>query len=109
MYLDKFLEYLWRDLNRVEWNDSNKRVECAKFLLQRIISFYICEVKIIAINSVNEILWNRFKVFPDLENSGVDVFGGWEAAIMSSDELPILDTTNPLVVAKYWLIRYFST
>jgi hypothetical protein len=62
-------------------------LECSKFLLDRVIVLYI------------------YEVFPRLENSGVDVFGGWEAIEMDEDNI-LMDVTNPLVVARYWLIRW---
>uniref|UniRef100_A0A915CX25 Ral GTPase-activating protein subunit alpha/beta N-terminal domain-containing protein n=1 Tax=Ditylenchus dipsaci TaxID=166011 RepID=A0A915CX25_9BILA len=75
IYLDKFLEYCSRETMKIEWADDLRRVDCAKFLLDRVIVLYV------------------YEVFPDIETDGVDVFGG-------------LDTADPQVIARYWLIRW---
>lgn len=85
MYLDKFLEYCTRETVRIEWVDENMHVECAKFILDRVVVLYI------------------YEVFPDIENSGVDIYGGWEG---SEGQMDIRDTADPIVIAQYWLIRF---
>lgn len=60
VYLDKFLEYITRETTRIEWNDPENKLACARFLLDRVLVFYIGET------------------FPDLDSTGVDMFGGWE-------------------------------
>ncbi|CAJ0578761.1 unnamed protein product, partial [Mesorhabditis spiculigera] len=87
VYLDKFLEYCTRETTRIEWNDESHRLECAKFILDKVISLYIQET------------------FPDLETNGVDVFGGWEGA---GDTGETLDTADPIIIARYWLIRWIN-
>ncbi|CAJ0942562.1 unnamed protein product, partial [Mesorhabditis belari] len=87
VYLDKFLEYCTRETTRIEWNDESHRLECAKFILDKVISLYIHET------------------FPDLETNGVDVFGGWEGA---GDSAETLDTADPVIIARYWLIRWIN-
>jgi hypothetical protein len=85
-HLDKFLEYCSREVVKLEWaSGDSARYECAKFLLDRVIVLYV------------------YEVFPDIEHSGVDVFEGWEG----SEESPeLLDTSDPVVIARYWLIRW---
>ncbi|CAI5437697.1 unnamed protein product [Caenorhabditis angaria] len=87
LYLDKFLEYCTRETGRIEWNDDSKRLECAKFLIDRIIKLYMSEC------------------FEELESNGVDVFGGWEGA---EEQGKLLDTADPVVIARYWLIRWIN-
>ncbi|KAK6037082.1 hypothetical protein COOONC_25413, partial [Cooperia oncophora] len=86
-YLDKFLEYCTRETVRVEWNDEKKRFQCASFIIDRVINLYIAEC------------------FPDIEANGVDIFGGWEGA---EDAIEALDTADPIVIARYWLIRWVN-
>ncbi|EFO27774.2 rap/ran-GAP family protein [Loa loa] len=88
VYLDKFLEYCTRETIRIEWNDENIRLECAKFILDRVIVLYI------------------YEVFPDIETNGVDIYGGWEG---SEGQIYIRYTTDPIVIARYWLIRWMTT
>lgn len=83
--MDKFLEYCTRETVRIEWNDEAKRLQCAKFILDRVIVLYI------------------YEVFPDIETSGVDIYGGWES---SEEHIDIRDTADPIVIARYWLIRF---
>ncbi|PAV75331.1 hypothetical protein WR25_08912 [Diploscapter pachys] len=87
IYLDKFLEYCTRECSRIEWNDESKKLECAKFIISKVIDLYICES------------------FPDLEVNGVDVFGGWEG---EGQAAIALDTADPVVIARYWLIRWIN-
>ncbi|CAI4222514.1 unnamed protein product [Auanema sp. JU1783] len=87
VYLDKFLEYCTRESTRIEWNDDSRRLECAKFIIDRVIHLYI------------------YECFPDLETNGVDIFGGWEGAGDSGEPL---DTADPVVIARYWLIRWIN-
>uniref|UniRef100_A0A0K0G3E3 Probable Rho GTPase-activating protein CG5521 (inferred by orthology to a D. melanogaster protein) n=1 Tax=Strongyloides venezuelensis TaxID=75913 RepID=A0A0K0G3E3_STRVS len=84
-WIDKFLEYICRETQKIEWGDQSKRFDCAKFLLDRMINLYILEV------------------YPDLETNGVDIFGGWEGEPNTTD---ILDTADPIVIVRYWLIRW---
>lgn len=58
------MDYCNREATKIEWDDENKRLECAKFLLDRVIVLYI------------------YQVFPDMEQNGVDVFGGWEGTLV---------------------------
>ncbi|KAL3997954.1 Rap/ran-GAP family protein [Acanthocheilonema viteae] len=88
IYLDKFLEYCTRETIRIEWNDENMRLECAKFILDRVIVLYI------------------YEIFPDIETNGVDIYGGWEG---SEGQIDIRDTADPIVIARYWLIRWMAT
>ncbi|MCP9260056.1 Ral GTPase-activating protein subunit alpha-1 [Dirofilaria immitis] len=88
IYLDKFLEYCTRETIRIEWNDENIRLECAKFILDRVIVLYI------------------YEIFPDIETNGVDIYGGWEG---SEGQIDIRDTADPIVIARYWLIRWMAT
>ncbi|KAK0424217.1 hypothetical protein QR680_008553 [Steinernema hermaphroditum] len=87
VYLDKFFDYCTRETMRIEWHDETRRFECARFLLDRVISLYVAEV------------------FDDLEGSGIDVFGGWEG---SADTVAVLDTADPVVIARYWIIRWMT-
>lgn len=41
VYLDKLLEYCCRETMRIEWDNEEKRRECAEFILERVISLYI--------------------------------------------------------------------
>lgn len=87
VYLDKFLEYCTRETVRIEWNDEGKRQECANFIIEKVIKLYMGEC------------------FTELETNGVDVFGGWEGADEQGDPL---DTADPVVIARYWLIRWIN-
>ncbi|CCD73405.2 Rap-GAP domain-containing protein [Caenorhabditis elegans] len=87
VYLDKFLEYCTRETVRIEWNDEGKRQECANFIIEKVIKLYMGEC------------------FTDLETNGVDVFGGWEGADENGEPL---DTADPVVIARYWLIRWIN-
>lgn len=87
VYLDKFLDYCHRETIKIEWNDESKQLDCAKFLLDRIIVLYI------------------YQVFPDMEENGVDVFEGWEGSEEPGEQL---DTADPVVIARYWLIRWMT-
>lgn len=69
---------------KIEWAEEARRIDCAKFIIDRIITLYILEV------------------FPDIETNGVDLFGGWEG---SEEPTQVLDTADPIVIARYWLIR----
>ncbi|EJW79342.1 hypothetical protein WUBG_09748 [Wuchereria bancrofti] len=88
VYLDKFLEYCTRETVRIEWSDENIRLECAKFILDRVIVLYI------------------YEIFPDIETNGVDIYGGWEGG---EGQMDIRDTADPVVIARYWLIRWMAT
>uniref|UniRef100_A0AC35TQP1 Rap-GAP domain-containing protein n=1 Tax=Rhabditophanes sp. KR3021 TaxID=114890 RepID=A0AC35TQP1_9BILA len=83
--IDKFLEYICSQTQKIEWGDQSKRFDCAKFLMDRIIHLYI------------------FEVFPDLEVNGVDVFAGWEG---NQTRTEILETADPVIIARYWLIKW---
>ncbi|CAL2030121.1 unnamed protein product [Caenorhabditis brenneri] len=87
VYLDKFLEYCTRETVRIEWNDEGKRQECANFIIDKVIKLYMGEC------------------FHELESNGVDVFGGWEGADETGEPL---DTADPVVIARYWLIRWIN-
>ncbi|RCN29594.1 hypothetical protein ANCCAN_24640 [Ancylostoma caninum] len=87
VYLDKFLEYCTRETSRIEWSDEKKRFQCASFIIDRVINLYIAEC------------------FSDIETNGVDIFGGWEGA---DDTVEALDTADPIVIARYWLIRWVN-
>uniref|UniRef100_A0A7E4VIK5 Rap-GAP domain-containing protein n=1 Tax=Panagrellus redivivus TaxID=6233 RepID=A0A7E4VIK5_PANRE len=87
VYLDKFLDYCHRETVKIEWNDPGKQLECAKFLLDRVIVLYI------------------YQVFPDFEENGVDVFEGWEGSEEPGEQM---DTADPIVIARYWLIRWIT-
>ncbi|EFP01014.1 hypothetical protein CRE_20789 [Caenorhabditis remanei] len=87
VYLDKFLEYCTRETVRIEWNDEGKRQECANFIIDKVIKLYMGEC------------------FTELETNGVDVFGGWEGADEQGEPL---DTADPVVIARYWLIRWIN-
>ncbi|KAL3074845.1 hypothetical protein niasHS_014290 [Heterodera schachtii] len=103
IYLDKFLEYTTRETTKIDWADPARRADTVSFMLDRVIVAYI------------------FEVFPDAETNGVDVFGGWDGT--SADEAeeegggtgtdadgaivqPMLDTVDPIIIARYWLIRW---
>ncbi|VDN07033.1 unnamed protein product [Thelazia callipaeda] len=88
VYLDKFLEYCTRETIRIEWDDENIRLECAKFILDRVIVLYI------------------YEIFPDIEANGVDIYGGWEGNEGLAD---VRDTADPIVIARYWLIRWMAS
>uniref|UniRef100_A0A183CJF3 Rap-GAP domain-containing protein n=1 Tax=Globodera pallida TaxID=36090 RepID=A0A183CJF3_GLOPA len=98
IYLDKFLEYTTRETIKIDWADPSRRMECANFMLDRVIVSYI------------------YEVFPDAEANGVDVFGGWEGTLAGEEEEdgseqdgivpPMLDTVDPIIIARYWLIRW---
>lgn len=50
-----------------------------------------------------------YEVFPDAENNGVDVFGGWEGTCEGDDGeamVTMLDTIDPIVIAR-WEISFF--
>ncbi|MFH4984052.1 hypothetical protein AB6A40_010761 [Gnathostoma spinigerum] len=88
IYLDKFLEYCVRETVRIEWSDEGKQLDCAKFILDRVINLYIHET------------------FPDMDLNGVDIFGGWEG---NEEHAEVRDTADPVVIARYWLIRWMAT
>jgi hypothetical protein len=44
-----------------------------------------------------------YEVFEDIDSNGVDLFEGWEG---SEQTRVIMDTADPLVIARYWLIRW---
>uniref|UniRef100_A0A914L5I3 Rap-GAP domain-containing protein n=1 Tax=Meloidogyne incognita TaxID=6306 RepID=A0A914L5I3_MELIC len=90
IYLDKFLEYIIRETIRINWSNPLQRLETARFLLDRIIVLYICEL------------------FPDASN-GIDVNNGLETTFAEDvrDDKPLLETAEPETIAKYWLIRFF--
>lgn len=44
-----------------------------------------------------------YEIFPDIETNGVDIYGGWEG---SEGQIDIRDTADPIVIARYWLIRF---
>lgn len=71
---------------KIEWAEESNRMACAKFILDRLIVLYI------------------FEVFPDIESNGVDLFDGWEGNEEPAQVL--LDTADPQVIARYWLIRW---
>ncbi|GMR53715.1 hypothetical protein PMAYCL1PPCAC_23910, partial [Pristionchus mayeri] len=87
VYLDKLLEYCCRETMRIEWDDEEKRRECAHFIMDRLITLYIKEI------------------FPDVETNGVDMVGGWMGG---ECETTPLDTADPVVIARYWLIRWMN-
>ncbi|VDK57513.1 unnamed protein product [Cylicostephanus goldi] len=87
VYLDKFLGYCTHETSRIEWSDEKKRFQCASFIIDRVINLYIAEC------------------FSDLETNGVDIFGGWEGA---DDTIEALETADPIVIARYWLIRWVN-
>jgi hypothetical protein len=87
-YLDKFLEYTTRETVKIQWTDAGQRLNCAKFLLDRIISLYI------------------YELFPEAEANGIDVFQGWEGTFEEemdgTAKAPmLLDTSEPSVIAKF--------
>uniref|UniRef100_A0A0N5A960 Rap-GAP domain-containing protein n=1 Tax=Syphacia muris TaxID=451379 RepID=A0A0N5A960_9BILA len=88
VYLDKFLEYCTRGTVRIEWQNEAKRLECAKFLVDRVIVLYI------------------YETFPDIETNGVDIYGGWEG---TEEHVNVRDTADPIIIARYWLIRWMTT
>lgn len=47
-----------------------------------------------------------YETFPDIETNGVDIYGGWEGADGQAD---VRDTADPVVIARYWLIRFAAT
>uniref|UniRef100_A0A8R1Z3W2 Rap-GAP domain-containing protein n=1 Tax=Pristionchus pacificus TaxID=54126 RepID=A0A8R1Z3W2_PRIPA len=87
VYLDKLLEYCCRETMRIEWDNEDKRRECAEFILERVINLYIKET------------------FPDIDTNGVDIYGGWMGG---ENESTPLDTADPIVIARYWLIRWMN-
>ncbi|VDK47411.1 unnamed protein product [Anisakis simplex] len=87
MYLDKFLEYCTRETVRLEWSDESKRLDCAKFIVDRVIVLYI------------------YETFPDIESNGVDIYGGWEG---TEEHTGMRDTADPIIIARYWLIRWMT-
>ncbi|KAJ1372174.1 hypothetical protein KIN20_034259 [Parelaphostrongylus tenuis] len=87
VYLDKFLEYCIRETSRIEWSEEKKRFECAQFIIDKVINLYIAEC------------------FTDIETNGVDIYGGWEGA---EEIIEPLDTADPKVIARYWLIRWVN-
>ncbi|KAI6202932.1 hypothetical protein M3Y94_00498200 [Aphelenchoides besseyi] len=87
IYLDKFLEYVNREATRIEWQDEQCRIQSVKFLINRVIHLYINEV------------------FDDIDGKGVDVFEGWEG---SEETGSPMDTADPIVIARYWLIRWIT-
>ncbi|CAD5210290.1 unnamed protein product [Bursaphelenchus xylophilus] len=84
IYLDKFLEYTFREMTKLKWQNPESQLTCARFLFEKICSLYIVEV------------------FPKME--GINVFGGPDDA--EEDQNELLDTADPLVIARYWLIRW---
>ncbi|KAL7071848.1 hypothetical protein ACQ4LE_008404 [Meloidogyne hapla] len=91
IYLDKFLEYTIRETMRILWPNPIRRLECARFLLDRIIVLYI------------------YELFPDAASSGVDVNSDLETTFIEDGvvDKPLLETAEPETIAKYWLIRFF--
>lgn len=85
--MDKFLEYCCRETIKIEWADDARRIDCAKFIIDRVITLYI------------------YEVFPDIETNGVDLFGGWEG---SEEPAQVLDTADPIIITRYWLIRWIT-
>ena len=86
IYLDKFLEYTTRETVKICWSDSTKRTDCVRFLLDRIMVLYI------------------YELFPDAEANGIDVYDGWEGTFeddCDGDYVQLMDTSDPLVIAKF--------
>lgn len=84
IYLDKFLEYVNRETTRIEWQDEQSRFQAVRFLTNKVIQLYI------------------YEVFDDIDSNGVDVFEGWEGNEQTKE---LMDTADPLTIARYWLIR----
>ena len=69
---------------RINWPNPIQRLECARFLLDRIILLYICEL------------------FPEAVTNGIDVHNGGETAFADENrnEKPLLETAEPETIAK---------
>jgi hypothetical protein len=92
---------------RINWPNPIQRLECAKFLLDRIILLYI------------------YELFPEAVSNGIDVYNGCETVFDNNErnDKPLLETAEPETIAKlfffnifklyifltlrYWLIRFF--
>jgi hypothetical protein len=85
--LDKFLEYVNRETTKIEWQEEQSRVQCVRFLMTKVIQLYI------------------YEVFEDIDSNGVDLFEGWEG---NEQTRALMDTADPLVIARYWLIRWIT-
>uniref|UniRef100_A0A914RSC6 Uncharacterized protein n=1 Tax=Parascaris equorum TaxID=6256 RepID=A0A914RSC6_PAREQ len=84
VYLDKFLEYCTRETVRLEWGDESKRLDCAKFIVDRVIVLYI------------------YETFSDIETNGVDIYGGWEGTEEHTD---IRDTADPIEPMHLFIVH----
>ncbi|KAI6182707.1 hypothetical protein M3Y97_00409700 [Aphelenchoides bicaudatus] len=87
IYLDKFLEYVNREATKIEWQEDQCRVQAVRFLTEKVIQLYI------------------YEVFDDIDSNGVDVFEGWEGSEQNKE---MMDTADPLTIARYWLIRWIT-
>jgi len=69
---------------RINWCNPLQRLETARFLLDRIIVLYICEL------------------FPDASN-GIDVNNSLETTFAEDvrDDKPLLETAEPETIAKF--------
>lgn len=74
-------------MTKLNWQNMENREKCAGFLFDKVCQLYIDEV------------------FPDLRKSGVDIFEDWDG---NEDTSELLDTADPLVIARYWLIRWVT-
>jgi hypothetical protein len=82
MYLDKFFEYITREVIKINWTNPQQQLECAKFLLDRIIVLYI------------------YELFPESEANGIDIYNGWESTFEEDGSNQLFDTTDPTIIAK---------
>ncbi|CAD5206927.1 unnamed protein product [Bursaphelenchus okinawaensis] len=84
VYLDKFLEYSYREMVKLKWQNPECQLTCANFLFEKICELYIEEVFV--------------------NCQAVNVFEGCDQ--VEDDKNELLDTADPLVIARYWLIRW---
>ena len=103
--MDKFLDYVNRETTRIAWTDEECRSIAVRFLIDRVIELYVCEV-------FDDIDAHRENV-GDASGGAVDVsadFATSSAAADASEQLAAegatLDTADPLVIARYWLARW---
>lgn len=76
-----------RETTKIEWQDDQCRLQSVRFLTDKVIQLYI------------------YEVFDDIESNGVDVFEGWEGSEQTRE---LMDTADPLTIARYWLIRWIT-
>lgn len=69
VYLDKFLEYCTRETTRMEWSDESRRLQCAKFIIDRYFTFVDVVVRICFSGSSDFILLSASLILRQMEST----------------------------------------